>query len=673
MRARTYAFSLALISVLLVAASAIPFTPVSAAGLLVMDSSGGPAGSYVTAQGTGFAGSSSYTIRFGTGTTYNQIVATGTVGGDGSFLAYFVVPSFPRSTYTVTATTDISANTASATFAISSIISCNYSSGKVGDQLTINGSGFTGSYKVNVYFDDGAMGVAYTDAYGSFTMGITVPETYKGNHSIKVQDDLGFSPALGFTVNPSITVNPGKVAVGGQISVSGKGFTASSTINFTLDGTALNTSASTTTNTLGTIALTALTIPPVPAGDHTLKIADGSGLSLTTTVNVSNSITISPQNGPSGTTITITGSGFEVNTAITIAYSGSTVNTSPSAITSDGRGNFTAAIVAPKIPSGTYVITASDSTNTAAANFISSSTVSATVTRGEVGSSVPVSGGGFDSGADIVIRLDNIQIATAKADTSGAFSTSVIIPAGKSGVHNILITDGTNSNTIPFTIDPAARFSPDSGDVGTEITIKGYSFKGGGTINIKYDSVQVATASADLNGTFSATFKAPPSSGGNHVITVSDGDTVITSNFAMESTSPSVPELITPEEGARADALAKFQWQPVSDPSGVTYNLQIAGDANFNNPLIDKTGLGSAGYELTQGEKLRSAGSGGPYYWRVQAVDSASNASAWSDPHSFTVGFTMPSWGWYLIVATGAIIIFALGVFLGRSLSRRAI
>jgi hypothetical protein len=75
-----------------------------------------------------------------------------------------------------------------------------------------------------------------------------------------------------------------------------------------------------------------------------------------------------------------------------------------------------------------------------------------------------------------------------------------------------------------------------------------------------------------------------------------------------------------------------FDWGDVSDPSGVSYNLQVDDDADFSRPIISKEEVAQSTYTLAEGEAL----SKGTYYWRVKAVDGAGNTAGWTDSFSFT-------------------------------------
>ena len=83
-----------------------------------------------------------------------------------------------------------------------------------------------------------------------------------------------------------------------------------------------------------------------------------------------------------------------------------------------------------------------------------------------------------------------------------------------------------------------------------------------------------------------------------------------------------------------------FSWKDVIDQSGVTYRLQVASDENFTNILLEKDVLLSSELILDK-DDLKSVTSDNPYYWRVEAVDGASNESKWSETRSFSLGFVL--------------------------------
>ena len=136
----------------------------------------------------------------------------------------------------------------------------------------------------------------------------------------------------------------------------------------------------------------------------------------------------------------------------------------------------------------------------------------------------------------------------------------------------------------------------------------------------------------------------------------------------MESTAPSAPPLKLPQLGAKASAEAYFDWDDVTDPSGITYTLQIASDMNYGSIVLEKKGITKSEYTLSETERLESTKREAPYYWRVKATDGASNESSWTDSGQFYVGlsFSMPSWAIYVLIGLVCLLFLALGYWMGR-------
>jgi hypothetical protein len=203
------------------------------------------------------------------------------------------------------------------------------------------------------------------------------------------------------------------------------------------------------------------------------------------------------------------------------------------------------------------------------------------------------------------------------------------------------------------------------------MTLTGTGFAAGATVTVTFEGVAtpVATVTSDANGSFSATFNVPAASAGSHTITATDGTTTKTFTYFMDSTAPAAPILLTPTDKFKPKQPVPFSWQAVSDPSGVTYDWQLSQDANFTTLLVEHTGLTSPGYTMTSAEKLKSAGSGNPYYWRVRVIDNAGNAGAWSKANTFTIGFIWPSWIINVWYGLGIIAALILGLWLGRRMA----
>ena len=101
----------------------------------------------------------------------------------------------------------------------------------------------------------------------------------------------------------------------------------------------------------------------------------------------------------------------------------------------------------------------------------------------------------------------------------------------------------------------------------------------------------------------------------------------------------------------------------------ITYDLQIDTDPNFPHPIIIKTGLTVPHYTLIKNEALDS----GTYYWRVRAVDAASNQSDWSQPLQVRSGaISLPLFIILIVVVIAIIAAVILLVLLPMLRRRRA-
>lgn len=684
--------AISLAMVLSILAIAMPVAPVMAAtGNLSVTPASGPPGTTVTISGGGFTAGNTYTVSFEVWNASSETkvptgVASGQVGSDGTFVTYYTIPSQPDGTslpktaltYNFTATTTGAGGndtSNSQPFSMVPALSFSTSAGKVGDQINVGGRGFEANSTVNLYFDNNMINLPTTDNSGTFSFAFQVPGGAQGTHTIHASDQITASPNYNFTINPKLTVNETSTTPGSTITASGSGFTANSTITFSLDGVTIGNVAN--TDNLGSFSNAQLTVPVIAGGSHILKATDGSGYSDSTTITTSQALNINPASGAANTEIKITGGGFLANKTINVTYNGNSITTNPSIITSDASGNFSATINSPETAAGTYNITVSDGTNTSTAQFTLTASAKIDQTTGAVGASVPFSGNGFNANTTVTIQYDGVGIATAKSDASGSFSGTFTIPPGTAGQHKITITDGVNTISSNFTTTAAAQIrgpegsgAQTSGYVGSDVTVTGSAFVPGATLTVTYDSTPVATSKVNGDGTFTTSFKVPVSKSGNHTVIASDGTNKISLSFMMDSTPPLAPALISPAKNANVQALANFQWSSVTDPSGVTYTLQVASDPGFNSIVVEKSGLTTNSYQLTQQEQLNSTGSNKPYYWRVKAIDLASNSSPWSTALTFTVGFQFPSWLLYFLIAVGAVVVFAAGFLFGKRSAR---
>ncbi len=411
-------------------------------------------------------------------------------------------------------------------------------------------------------------------------------------------------------------------------------------------------------------------------------------------------VTITPTAGPVDTAVRITGTGFAASTTIVVKYDGTSIAIDDGDVITKTTGAMDSYIYAPESVAGSHTITVTVGGSEISGTFTVQPDIIISPQSGEAGTTVLLSCTGFGRRLVPTVFFNAYPVETLTpviTDTKGSFSTSFIVPEGlNAGVYLVEADDQTNLATVSFTLtvpqqaetptQPETPTEPEtptatkptlsiktSGDtIGSNIVIVGSGFTPNTMVTVKYDDTEVTAVTADTDGLIMAIFPAPPSQHGDHVITVSDGTHTNTINYTVESVSPDTPPPLLPEIGSKVKSPATFDWDDVTDDSmPVTYNLQIATDYSFaeSSIVLDIPGIELSGYILCEAEELKLAGREDAYYWRVRAVDAASNPSEWTGSGEFYFSGgagSFPTWAIYTLGGIGAVLLFVLGYWLGR-------
>jgi hypothetical protein len=295
-----------------------------------------------------------------------------------------------------------------------------------------------------------------------------------------------------------------------------------------------------------------------------------------------------------------------------------------------------------------------------------------------IGDRVTISGTGFGASSDVTVTFGDTEVATGETDSDGNLSIPFDVPAVGAGKYTVEVKDDDgNSAKFEFTMNTDINVSPvtsaaSPGHIGTEIIISGTGFIPNTTITITYASTPVVfTTQSEDDGSFSYTLKVPKSDPGEHTITATDGVNSLEVAFFMEAEAPEIPQPVSPAMDSKPEIRPiTFDWQSVTDPSGVTYTLQIAKDKSFSNIVLIQEGLTESEYTMStaEDEALESTKKDAPYWWRLKAIDGVGNESGWTGAGSFHVGFAfdMPNWLIYLLIGLGGVALFFVGFFVGR-------
>ena len=559
--------------------------------------------------------------------------------------------------------------------------------GVPGSWVSVTGSGFVGNETgIAVTYDSTTVAQSITaNPLGGWSATFVVPASASGSHSIDAHGSVTTAasvPNMTFTVTPGISISRSSGAAGSSLTVTGSGFGASETgITVTYDGT---------TVALGIIAnsqggwSTAFVVPASASGSHSI---DAYG-SVTTAASVPNmtftvtpGISISRSSGAAGSSLTVTGSGFGASeTDITVTYDGTPVAQD---ITANSQGGWSATFVVPASASSSHSIGAYGSVTPAASvpnvTFTVTAGIAISRSSGAAGSSLTVTGSSFGaSETGITVTYDGTPVAQSiTANSQGGWSATFEVPASTSGSHKIgaygSLTQTTSASEVSFNIGPAISVSHDYGYVGETVDVTGSGFGANAPLSLSYDDEEIPAQgeTTDSSGSFSESITIPKSVHGPHTIIVTDdqnNNSKVT--FTMESTPPAVPRLLSPGDGARIGLLGgikpTLKWASATDPSGVTYTLEVDTSSDFSQPILQITDINGTSYTLTSAQAL----SKGEYYWRLEATDGASNESGWSQPWLLKSGLMAP-WTLAIIIILAVAAVGTIAYFLVVRLRRR--
>jgi hypothetical protein len=643
---------------------------------ITLSKTSGDIGSSLTITGYGF-GSSETGITI----TFNSLQVGSAVKAStlGYFSTTITIPTLTAGTYTLTARGD-SNNSDSSNFTINvnAKISISKTSGPAGTSVTVSGTGFAPNESgVTVTLGGKVVGTPTSaNSTGGWSITFTTTNMAGGSYNIDAYGNSTLTSQvsdLSFRVDPTVTLSPTSGAAGATISVDGNGFYANESVTISYDSTDIQTGIKADSDGSWSGKFT---VPTGSSGTHKVY-ARGTTTVKTPTAGIEfklgASLSINKTSGEAGTIVTVTGAGFAAKeTNIVIIFDGST-KTEITGNASDA-GSWTSNYTIPATFGGEHKIDAEGKTTKADSipevYFTVLPEISIDKTEGTPGTPVTVSAHGFTpKETGITITYDGKPLGgKIIADASGAWKTTVVIPASPSGQHTLLVngsaTDTTSKGSFSFDVTSTLNLTPTDGFVGSVVTVSGTGFAPNSNLRVLYDGVEmsVGLVSSDSFGNVNKTVTIPKSVGGSHVIRVQDNQSnFVEAVFEMDSTPPPAPRMESPEDslkmGLFGNITPSLEWAKVTDPSGVTYNLQLDTDPEFGEPLIDVVDTTATKYTVKKANALPR----GEYYWRVQAVDGASNASDWSGPWLLVSGKISPVIFFLIIFAI--VIVLGVGAF----------
>jgi len=386
-----------------------------------------------------------------------------------------------------------------------SLTSLSSTSGPIGTSITITGNNFRSTQgSSTVTFN----GVASTPtSWSNTSIAVPVP-TGATTGSVVVTVGGQASNGIPFTVTPKInTLSPSSGAIGASITISGTSFGATqgtSTVAF--NGITTTPTSWSDTSIVAPVPVGAATGPVVV----TVAGNASNGVAFTVIPQISS---LSPNSGPIGTSVTISGTNFGATQGTsTITFNGTAATPSSWAATT---------IVAP-VPAGAttgpVVVTVGGQASAGVTFTIIPHINTLSPVSGPVGTSVTIAGSGF--GATQGTSTVQFNGTTATPSSWSTTSIAVPVPTGATSGPVVITVGGNVSNGVTFTVSPQiSSLSPTFGPIGTVVTITGTSFgatQGGSTVTFNGTAARPSSWSAT-----SIVVPVPPgATTGNVVVTV---------------------------------------------------------------------------------------------------------------------------------------------------------
>jgi len=207
-------------------------------------------------------------------------------------------------------------------------------SGPPGTHVSVAGSGFAPGEQVDIYFGGGpgkgtlvttaTAGPAGTFAGATFT--VPASASYTAQQVVAVGQSSQTTYSNTFTVTTALQLSKYGARPGGVIGIQGSDYAANETVNcyFSNEGTPNQNQLVATATADASGAFSAkFTVPATPLGYYGVAcIGQQSGRSASQRLVVSDTMSISPQQGPTGTIITVDGVGYSANEPVQIYWNG---------------------------------------------------------------------------------------------------------------------------------------------------------------------------------------------------------------------------------------------------------------------------------------------------------------------------------------------------------------
>lgn len=285
-------------------------------------------------------------------------------------------------------------------------------------------------------------------------------------------------------------------------------------------------------------------------------------------------ITLSAASGQVGSSLTLTGTGFQSGETVNISWD-RTLNAALAAATADGTGKVVITFTTPASTSGSHVVMARGATSgrQGQTSYAIGPSLSRTPTQGPVGATIHVTARGF--GANEQVRLNwesptGASIGTITTDATGTGSVAIRIPAARAGWHDYTGLGATSGGRGWGAIHVLASLTvtPASAGVGQTVRVNLAGYPASSPIVVDWNRTATSAGTTVCGGTTNSTgghtctFPVPAGStgGSQYPVVGLSGGSSATAMLSITNAGAPVPSTPTASASPAAGGSGSVVW-----------------------------------------------------------------------------------------------------------------
>ena len=455
--------------------------------------------------------------------------------------------------------------------------------GGPGTTMQLVGGGFKTGESVSIYWGE-KQPVFLANASGSsFSVTITAPSSLSPGFymidAVRTKQTPGKASTV-FHILPPRLVSSAGVRENQPAHIHLTGFLANEQVSLSWSAYGNQAITSLTVDATGT-ADSYVALPVAPKGSYTLEaVGNSSQFHAQSTINIGPGILLSLNTVNPGGVTTVIGGGYTPGETVNVYFERTANGVTP--VTVNASGGFSTPLSIPldrskNVQHYVYAVSTTTSDKASTPFFYAVPSIQIGCCNLRYGSSFTLTGQEFAGQETVTILGQNslqkapVVLGTATTLLDGSFTfTSTIpsvpyIPNVYSNNWNLLIRGsiGKEHVTTSTYVNSAVILSPDAGQIGQWIQVRGGGFASKDAITVQFQSIQVATTTTNVNGGFTVSFRVPTTAQSGYSY-----DILLVTGSVSGSSS------------AYFTVLATVKMSPLKGPSGTT--MTVKGDGFYN-------------------------------------------------------------------------------------------